>query len=193
VIEAAMREFQVHGYAATCMGAVAQRAGVSTKTLYRLIPTKTELFSMVVIERIGRFMLEVDDDTLDALDLSEALRHMLVAYGKLALSPETLAFIRLVIGECDRFPEIAATFYEHAVVRISRRIEGWLARQAELGRLRITDAKAAAGMLRGMMVLDPQHAVMLGRCSAPGPDEIDARANACADLFLDGYATKSAS
>ena len=40
VIEAARQEFQANGYAATSMGAVARRAGVSTRTVYRLIPTK---------------------------------------------------------------------------------------------------------------------------------------------------------
>ena len=45
LVEAATEEFQANGYAATCMGTVAQRAGISTKTLYRLIPTKAELFT----------------------------------------------------------------------------------------------------------------------------------------------------
>jgi AcrR family transcriptional regulator len=44
IIDAARQEFQANGYAGTCVEAVAQRAGVSTKTLYRLIPTKADLF-----------------------------------------------------------------------------------------------------------------------------------------------------
>jgi AcrR family transcriptional regulator len=43
LIEAAAEEFQANGYAGTCMAAVAQRAGVSTKTVYRLIPNKADL------------------------------------------------------------------------------------------------------------------------------------------------------
>jgi hypothetical protein len=37
---AAAAEFEMKGYAATCMADVAQRVGVSTKTVYRLIPTR---------------------------------------------------------------------------------------------------------------------------------------------------------
>jgi len=70
MIEAARQEFQANGYAATCMNDVAQRAGVSTKTMYRLIPTKADLFKSVVSDRIGRFMLEIDSDALDALPLT---------------------------------------------------------------------------------------------------------------------------
>jgi AcrR family transcriptional regulator len=186
VIAAAAVEFQANGYAGTAMGAVAQRAGVSTKTLYRLIPTKADLFNTVVIERIDRFILAVEDGTLDTRAPAEALRQILVAYGELTLSAETIAINRLVIGESDRFPEIAEAFYEHAIVQSSRRIEGWLTRQVELGRLRITDPKLATGMLRGMMVMEPQRAAMLGLRAAPTPDEIAARAEACAELFLDG-------
>ena len=48
MIEAARQEFQANGYAATCMNDVAQRAGVSTRTMYRLIPTKAALFEEMV-------------------------------------------------------------------------------------------------------------------------------------------------
>ena len=44
VIEAARHEFQTSGYARASMASVSQHAGVSTKTMYRLIPTKADLF-----------------------------------------------------------------------------------------------------------------------------------------------------
>ncbi|GGF04468.1 TetR family transcriptional regulator [Aliidongia dinghuensis] len=186
LIEAANAEFQQHGYAGTGMGAVAQRAGVSTKTLYRLIPTKADLFATVIIDRIGHFMLAVDDRALEARAPAEALCDILVAFGNLTLAPDTIAIYRLVVAEGDRFPEIAAAFYEHAISRIGHRLESWLAREAERGRLHIDDPKAMAGMLRGMMIMEPQRAVMLGQRPAPAIEEIEARAKACTQLFLDG-------
>jgi AcrR family transcriptional regulator len=186
IIEAAGQEFRANGYAATCMNAVAQRAGISTKTLYRLIPTKAELFAHVVSDRIGRFILAVDDAVLDGLDLPTALERILIAYGMLALDPEPIAINRLVIGESDRFPEIAATFYETAIVRTSRAMESWLRRQCEHGRLRLDDVEVAAGMLRGMMIMEPQRAVMLGQRAAPDAQEIARRARFAAHLFLNG-------
>jgi AcrR family transcriptional regulator len=186
MIEAARHEFQANGYAATCMNDVAQRAGVSTKTMYRLIPTKADLFNSVVSDRIGRFMPEIDADALDALPLTEALERMLVAYGTLTLSEDTIAINRLVISECDRFPEVAATFYEAAVLRTSKAMAGWLRRQCERGLINLEDPDAAAGMLRGMMIMEPQRAVMLRQRGVPDRDEIGARAKHCASLFLEG-------
>ena len=186
IIEAASQEFRANGYAATCMNSVAQRAGISTKTLYRLMATKAELFTNVISDRIGRFILAIDDEVLDALDPPAALERILIAYGTLTLDPETIAINRLVIGESDRFPEIATTFYEGAIMRTGRAIEGWLRRQRERGHLRFDDPEVAAGMLRGMMILEPQRAAMLGQRAVPDADEIARRARFASHIFLNG-------
>ncbi len=136
------------------MGNVAQRAGISTKTMYRLIPNKAELFKNVISDRINRFMLEIDPDALDAYDLTDALEHILIAFGSLTLHRETIAMVRLVIGECDRFPELAATFHEIAVVQSNVAIIHWLERQQQRGRLKSGDPEKAASALRGMMAMD---------------------------------------
>src|ERR1700743_3671873 len=52
IFDAARSEFAVRGYAATNMESVARRAGVSTKTLYRLIPNKAALFEGMVSDRL---------------------------------------------------------------------------------------------------------------------------------------------
>jgi AcrR family transcriptional regulator len=189
IIEAAAKEFQANGYAATCIGDVAQRAGVSTRTLYRLIPTKAALFRAVVADRIGGFMLAVDEEALGTLGLEAALERILTEFARLTLSEETIAINRLVIGECDRFPEIAGTFYEAAILRVSDAMANWLRQQCERGLIELDDAKAAADMLRGMMIMDPQRAAMLGQRGAPGPSEIAGRARLCAHLFLNGCRT----
>jgi AcrR family transcriptional regulator len=186
VIEAARQEFQLYGYAATSMGAVAQRAGVSTKTMYRLIPNKAELFHCVVSDRIGQFMLVFDAELLGCQPLAEGLEHMLRSYGELTLSADTIGIIRLVLAECHRFPELAATFHEVAIVRVGQAMAAWLSRQCERGLIQLDDAQAAAGLLRGMMTMEPQRAVMLGQRAVPDAAEIAARAKWCARLFLDG-------
>ena len=186
IVEAAAKEFQAKGYAATCIGDVAQCAGVSTRTLYRLIPTKAALFKAVVANSIDGFILAIDEQVLGTLSLEAALERILTEFGRLTLSQETIAINRLVIGECERFPEIAAAFYEAAIQRISDAMANWLTKQCERGLLKLQDPQTAAGILRGMMIMDPQRAAMLGQRSAPGPQEIEQRAEVCARLFLEG-------
>jgi AcrR family transcriptional regulator len=191
IVEAAAQEFQTNGYAATCIADVAGRAGVSTKTLYRLIPTKAELFTSVVTERIGRFVLEIDQESGDSRDPAAALERMLVAYATLTLEARTIAFNRLVLGECSNFQEIAAAFYEKAILRTGEAMENSLRRLCALGLIGLDDPREATGMLRGMMIMEPQRAAMLGQREAPDASIIAARAKRCARLFLDGCAVRS--
>jgi hypothetical protein len=90
-----------------------------------------------------------------------------------------------VATEC-RLPEVAATFYEVAVLRTSRAMGGWLRRRCELGLIILEDTQAAAGMLRGMMIMEPQRTVMRGQQVVPSQEDIAARAKYCVRLFLEG-------
>src|ERR1700734_389797 len=71
--EASRHEFAANGYAATSMEAVARLAGVSTKTLYRLIPNKAALFEGMVSDRLDRFLSEFNLQAADHTDITEAL------------------------------------------------------------------------------------------------------------------------
>src|ERR1700716_871477 len=66
IYEAARHEFAANGYAATSTETVARRAGVSTKTLYRLVPNKAALFEAMGSDRLDRslsdFKLRMADD-----------------------------------------------------------------------------------------------------------------------------------
>lgn len=186
LVEAAAQEFMLSGYGSASVSAVALAAGVSTKTLYRLVPTKAELFIKVVSDRISRFMDAIRPESNEPQGIGHALEDILIAYGTFMLQEETIAVNRLVLSESDRFPEIAAGFYQAAVVRTNAAIAGWLGAQRDRGLLRLDDPGAAAGMLRGMMIMEPQRAVMLGQRVAPTGAEITARARCCVRLFLRG-------
>jgi AcrR family transcriptional regulator len=186
LIDAADREFQLNGYAGTNINCVAQRAGVSTKTLYKLVANKAELFEAVIRRKISRFLLDIGDIATDGLDTREQLERILFAFGVLTLSDETIAINRLVISECERFPEVASAFYELAITPVNGLIEDWLNRQKAKGTIKVDDVHIASGMLRGMMIMEPQRTAMMGQRSAPHRDEIAFRAKVCADVFYNG-------
>lgn len=186
VLSSARRRFLEAGYASACINDIAQGAGVSTKTVYRLFESKGEIFNAVITDRIARFNVEVDQGLLKHPDLHHGLEQILIAYGRLALDPETIAINRLAVAEADRFPEIAASFYQRAIVTTTAVFEVWLRSQRDKGAIKIGDVSLAAGFLRGMMTMEPQRAVMLGQRQAPDDEEIQARATECAAIFLQG-------
>ena len=104
----------------------------------------------------------------------------------MSLDPDTVSNLRLVFAESDRFPEIAAAFSELALRRTTQTMETWLRRQRDRGEIEVDDPTIAVGMLRGMMIMEPQRAIMLGLRTPPDRSEIAARAQYCARLFLDG-------
>jgi len=52
LIESAEQEFGAKGFAGACMADVAERAGVSTKTVYRLFPNKSDLLAQVARSKL---------------------------------------------------------------------------------------------------------------------------------------------
>ena len=186
--EAARQQFLESGYAVTCMEAVAARAGVSTKTLYRLIPTKAALFEEMVTARLDEFFAGIVADVVDSRDLASALETMLIDCAGFTLDKEVLGVHRLVIAESDRFPELAQAFYKNGIQRVPVALAEWLDTQRKRGTLRLEDPKAAAGMLLGMMISEPQRAAILRQGAPLSAKAIRERAHTCAELFLGGCA-----
>src|ERR1700749_2893963 len=71
ILETARHEFAQSGYASTSMENVARSAGVSTKTLYRLVPNKAALFEAMVTERIEQFVSVVKLRACNGGDVEE--------------------------------------------------------------------------------------------------------------------------
>jgi AcrR family transcriptional regulator len=188
ILEAARHEFASSGYATTNIESVARRAGVSTRTLYRLIPNKAALFEDMLTDRMDRFASVVSLHACDGADIETALRDALLLCGELILDREVIALQRMILGDSEKFPEIAEAFYRRAIRGTQITLAKWLEVQRRRGRIELDDADAAAGMLLGMLAFQPQRAALFGQAPVPGRDELERRAQTCAELFLKGCA-----
>ena len=188
ILDSARQEFATSGYAATSMESVARGAGVSTKTLYRLIPNKAALFEAILTDGIDRFVSRIRLRACDGSDIEGALREAMIAVGELILDGAVIGLLRMIVAEGDKFPEISDTFYNKAIKRTESTLANWLRTQAERGLIEIGDATDAAGMLLGMLAFQPQRAVIFGRAPAPSREALERRARAVAKLFLQGCA-----
>ena len=186
IYEAARREFAAHGYATTNIESLARAAGISTKTLYRLIPNKAALFEAMITERIERFASVVRLRACEGRDIEAGLRNALMVCGELILAPDVIALQQMILSDSDKFPDIAETFFHKAITPTQDTLASWLRTQAKRGLLVIDDADAAAGMLLGMLAMQPQRAVMFGHAPAPTREQLEERVAACAKLFLQG-------
>jgi AcrR family transcriptional regulator len=186
IFEAARHEFADSGYAATSMETVARRAGVSTKTLYRLFPSKAGLFEGMISDRLDRFLAGINLQAVDQADIDEALYAALMACAALALDEEVVALQRMVLQETGKSSDLAGTFYRNGMQRNVAALADWLRTQQKRGSILLGDVDEAAGMLLGMVAFGPQRAAMFGGLPLPSRTQIEARVRACVDLFLGG-------
>jgi AcrR family transcriptional regulator len=187
IYEAARHEFSDNGYAATSIESVARRAGVSTKTLYRLIPNKAALFEGMVSDRIDRFLSELDLQAIDNSEFEEALFAALMACADLALDKEVVALQSMVLQEAGKFSDLAGAFYRNGIQRAVSALADWLMTRQNRGLIKLDDAEEAAGMLLGMVADAPRRAALFGGLPLPSRPQIEARVRKCVGIFLRGY------
>src|SRR6201998_4882474 len=107
ILEAARYEFSHTGYAATSMESVARRAGVSTKTLYRLYPNKAAVFEAMVAERMDVFVSIVKLRACNGGDIEAALTEALTVCADLMLDGEGIVIQRVIAGARAKFPHMS--------------------------------------------------------------------------------------
>jgi AcrR family transcriptional regulator len=190
IYEAARHEFAASGYAATSTDAVARRAGISTRTLYRLVPNKAALFAGMVSDRLDRFLSDFSLHVAHDADIETGLNAALSAVADLALDPEVVALQRIILQETGQFSDLAVTFYKNGIVRTAAALAHWLRLQARRGLLELDNADEAAGMLIGMVASAPQRAALFGGVKLPSRAQIEARVRRCVTLFLHGCEAK---
>ena len=186
IYEASRHEFASNGYAATSMESVARLAGVSTKTLYRLVPNKATLFEGMVSDRLDRFLSDFNLRAVDHADIAEALQAALMSVADLMLDKDVIALQRMILQETGKFSDLAGTFYKNGIRRTAAALADWLRAQQARGLIVLDDADEAAGMLIGMLSSAPQRAAIFGGVPMPSRPQIEARVRSCVKLFLRG-------
>lgn len=148
ILQGAIEEFLAHGFAATSMDRVAKTAGVSKATLYNHFGDKESLFSALTEylgeKRILDFVIEEPEDPAIFLKTWAT-----AIFNQILNDPELLCFLRLIIGESGRFPELAQAFIRNVVKvginRLTKSLESY-------PQLRLADAEVTARVIMGALL-----------------------------------------
>lgn len=150
ILQGAMHEFLLHGYAGTSMDKVATCAGVSKATVYSHFQDKQGLFKALV-EKLAqeRFHSIFGADRLEG-DPKIVLRRLITkALNEMLKDEEFRAFKRVLIGESGRFPELAQFCIVCLIKPTIETLSQYLASHPELN---IPDPEATARILIGSLV-----------------------------------------
>jgi TetR/AcrR family transcriptional regulator, mexJK operon transcriptional repressor len=184
LLASAIRLFLEKGWDGASVDEISRQSGVAKRFIYARYPSKAALFVGAVEQFIGEKM-----EILHGFEpLPEDAETGLCAFGRrlldLALRPDTLAFLRLFIGEAPRFPELAKLFIENNRCRGLAEITRVLAAYAGRGAIEPGDIDIRAEQFFILVIGVPQRLALLGGRQEPATEE--QRLKAAVRLFLDG-------
>jgi AcrR family transcriptional regulator len=146
--------FMARGYGQTTMEDIVAACRISKRTLYRLFPSKADVFGAVISEH-RQSMLALPGD-YDDCSIQEALERIFRIDIDDQANAERLALLRFAIVEARHFPELHALLIKHGPELSRSDLSQWLAAQASRGRIACDNpydtAKAIMDMMFGVSV-----------------------------------------
>ena len=184
IIAAARREFARIGYRAATIRGIAEKAQVSTRTIYDYFNDKLGLFNDCVAfgaQRFPRPELELDGDphaTLQAYVVA-VLRHL--------TADDSFQLSLMIFRDVETSPELKEVARRTHEYYLLGPLEVFLKKmQVEAGA-----ATALARLFNNMATSEWQRRILYGE-AAQTDDEIDAHAALVTAVFLDGQPLRSA-
>lgn len=149
ILQGAMKVFLASGYAGTSMDRVAEAAGVSKQTIYSHFQDKEGLFrSLIEGETLARFeaVFQLDPQHIEPARLLQQLAQ--IYFTQVVDNSQYVPLLRIVIGESERFPELAKLFTQTVAQRGKQLLADYFRRHPEL---KIRDPEAIAQIFFGSM------------------------------------------
>ncbi|OEC99836.1 TetR/AcrR family transcriptional regulator [Rhizobium sp. AB2/73] len=150
IVAEARATFYELGYGGTTMDLVAARCRISKQTLYRLFPSKTDLFAAIIAEHRAS-MLALPRPADENLPFDKALELIFMIDIDEDQERERDAFIQLAISESQQSPEIARLLHTYGARQSQQLLADWLIEQQRRGLIEIADAASGARMLMSVI------------------------------------------
>ncbi len=173
ILDAATRLFLQQGYQGTTMDDIAAAAGVSKQTVYKQFRDKERLFADIVLgitDRAQAIVLTIGALFDEIEDVEQGLTRLAHVYATAVVSPQVIRLRRLVIGEADRFPDLASTYFDRAPRRGIEAIAAGFDLLVDRGLLHIEDTGEAAVQF-AYLVLGPLIDLGLFHPNSPVTDD----------------------
>jgi AcrR family transcriptional regulator len=166
IVNAALETFLEYGYEGSSMSLIAQRANVIKQTIYSHFHDKESLFR-VVIEKltINHFKDAIDQDHFAGLSAPLGLRAIAGIIAARQSDPSYVELMRTIIGESNRFPELAHLYVDSVIKPGLSYVTEFLKAHPEP---RIKDPEAFARVFCGSIVnYCMVHNILYGKQSLP--------------------------
>ncbi|MGC0152047.1 TetR/AcrR family transcriptional regulator [Chromobacterium vaccinii] len=186
VLRAATELLLGDGYRALSIEAVAKRAGVAKKTVYRFADNREQLLAAIVDDWTAGLARAVEAPLDQENDVAQALEALLLSLAERVLSAEAVGMFKLLINDFPGREQALAAYTGHGIRHSASLLTDWLAERRRRGLLRMDDPASCAELLLAMAIAEPLRRMALG-LAAPGVDAaLRARVRAAARLCYEG-------
>lgn len=163
ILDAGRELFLRNGYSGTSMDDIAAAASVSKQTVYQHFGDKRRMFVQILTGDMG-----VADAGIAVLaaaipgsdDIETDLRAFARAYICAVMQPHLMRLRRVVIGEAERFPELAAAWYSRGPVQAYEMFTDWFQLLNRRGLLGAADPVLAAQHFNWLILSIPLNQAM---------------------------------
>ncbi len=190
ILAAARTLFLRKGYAGTSMDEVAALAAVSKQTVYKNFADKERLFTDIIVGDISEAEAQ-SQAIIDALPGSEDVENDLRAIARelvtTVMQPHLVRMRRVIIGEADRFPDLARAWYERGPERGYQTMADRFRALAQRGRLRVDDPLLAAQHFHWLVLSVLLNQAMFGGDEEFPTSELEHYADEGVRVFLAAY------
>lgn len=150
ILDAASDVFMECGFSDASMDAIAERAGVSKRTVYNHFDSKDALFEAITERMIRRFKEEGRVDYDASRSLEEQLRKIANLQAELETNDKFVAMARMLVAGMLASPGSCRDALRRAKSKEDPLIE-WVQAAANDGRLKVDSADIAARMFRSTL------------------------------------------
>jgi len=189
ILAAAGRMFIQHGFEGCSMDLIAKAAGVARQTLYNRFPEGKEALFGAVAERMWQAfpVMDIASDNAALADPEQGLLTIGRGVASFWAPPMAVAFLRMVIAEGPRFPELTRRFFEVGKTPAVTAVREYIAELGRRGVLNIKDARLASQQFLGMIDETLLWVRVMGDPRVMTPQETDEVVQQAVAVFLKFY------
>lgn len=183
ILDAATWLLLNEGYGGATLEAVARRAGMAKKTVYRFAANREDLVAQVVRGWTDSFEPALAQEVASAAEVLPALARVLQTIADRALSADAVGMFRLLTADFPARNALLAVYQENGIERGTAMLAGWFEKLAARGLIRIKQPRETAGLLLAMTIAEPLRQMALGLVEPLPRGSIAERIQACVALF----------
>lgn len=188
IIDACIAEFRDHGFGSARIERIAERAGVSKRTLYKHFASKEQMFDVIAVEAMSPLKIEEAVVLDPCIPLARQMSDLLERYMAIVSADDYVTLARLLVAEFIADPAKTQVVRDgHETV--GSPVKELIAQAIGHGLIREVDPAYATEQLTGMLMAFLFWPRFLR--GAPAVAQGDARKiiDDCVEMFLAFYAT----